>query len=264
MDPSEELAYRVFSRLLPENNSLEFVDKQHDGQSDFNIYNQFKDKVGIIEVTTATTESHISALQRLLRNPIKCECLKQGWLLLATSENGFDRKWLEKKGCDHLAVLEAHGIEEFSSSSTHYFSTVQVSETVGELLDKGFYEGGPGSKQGHITTLLSVSEEPYVFSQKSVEDEVLKLLNLSDNKQKLSLDQENLEYERHLFVKVDRSGKPQVWESICDLDIPSTTMDLAGLATHVWAVIETTSNIIVWRYDQAGWEKIMLPITDNS
>ena len=260
LDTSEKLAFWVLSKLLPKGQFLRHIEEQSHGEHDFDIIDSEGSTLGIVEVTTAThqlSNSTIKSLQK--QESFRCNLLQLNWSLLAHNP---DLKWLKKRGCDCLKVLEEHGFREFSSD-TQYLEVEEVADASKELISKGVDNGGVcGGKGGNIWLMTSYGEtnDPFILSRDSVLDELFTALDKPDNLRKLSHQKDNAPVARHFFLRIDRQTVKGPGWSVAELSPPSLPPDLQNRATDVWIATNLEQNIFVWRGGLHGWESWKLDI----
>jgi len=252
MNKSEILAKLVFKQLLY---TLKEVEDQSNGEHDFDIIAENGSCVGVVEVTSGIHEESKRWIARKRKHgTIKCNTLKSGWLLMCHNP---DLRWVKSEGCKHLAILEDHGLKEFSHD-TKYSQTEKVAVAATSLLKNGFENGCElGGGDGVLSFIVSHGEHngPNLISAKSVVDSLLVALEKPDNSHKLAQKRHPAHYSRHLFVEIDNITQPEANISMIDGELPSAPLDLDSRATNVWAATRYRDKIIVWGGDFDGWNK---------
>mgnify|MGYP005992801329 CR=1 FL=1 len=257
MNRTEKLAKWTLEKLLPSGSIVREVKEQSNGEHDFDIVKD-DNCIGVIEVTQATNEeAMVSIARKQKQGQIKCNTLRQGWLLMA---HNLDPRWVETEGCKHLATLERHGLKEFSHNTKYYSQTEKIAEAARCLNDKGIENGQAYGDAGNISFLISYGEdsEPYIISSESVVQTLLASLEKPDNKAKLSRENHPAHYSRHFFVEINRTTLSGPGFSLIEAELPSNLLDLASRATHVWAATRYDDKIVVWCGNAIEWRKWIL------
>ena len=262
MDPSEQLAFWALTKLLPEGSRVVPLQHQSQGEHDFDVFDGTDLKVAIIEVTAAIHErSKQSQTRQQKHGTIRCPILKYGWLLMAHNP---DPRWVENKGCEHLAVLEQHDFTEFGHE-TRYHQNDVVAKAARSLYEKGIENGGRWGNPGLISFLISSGEssDDWTVSPEQVIDVLIKALEQPDNLNKLSIKRHGYAIDRHFFVEIDRITHPAASFSMAEVAPPTQSPELSGRATHIWAATQNGDDIVIWRGDAYGWNSWKLPVDDN-
>jgi len=252
MRPEEQYAQAVVEELRPDL-TLRFVERQPNGEHDFDVLDQDDNRIGVLEVTTLCDEprfkeSRLLYGQRKLARVPRSLCAN-AWLV--SIAEGARLKRVHSELEELLLEAERRGLRAISR---HDDASTDLPERLKTLTGVGrasVYDEGPCH---HLV------QEAHAFweDEGSVNNALIELLERPDNQRKLrhhmSLP------ERHLFVSVHLSAKRACQQLMCAEALPSS--ELPEYLTDLWLVpthISTEGTLAVWHMRSgAEWERLTL------
>lgn len=248
MNTSESLAKHVVEKVR-----RGVTVKLHDlgtapGQYDFDLVSAGK-IFGAMEVTAAVVERSAAfiAILKKWNYQLIPHMVAMNWLLVVAPQ-AVNRKWLKqlRAACDdHLAKLEARGINEF------YAETGYRNPEIKALANLGVVHGAVMGKSKPGISLTESGGSVIVKGPQHVVRAIEMAAAEPDNLSKL---QSAARTEKHLFVWIDTRTSYPAWASLNDCKPGPCVPHLPTEITHSWAATWTRgSDIICWLFDRKKW-----------